>query len=446
MIGHVKDSRIRHPVATILSGLYRSALCGSLPVALAFANPAKAAQVFFTPEPAGSHATLEDFNHQEITDTTFAGWVQGALTNGSSTNALDATFFFQQCFGGGMLDDIQTALGTTVPWVGGSASRWDQVAWATNDGHYGAWSQALVPQLQVNQPILNAINTARATDVKGVGGTGAEEGQSLVANGGQNITLKDATAQSHHAVLWVGDTVFQQDNPFKNVIADVYNTLKAQWAGTNFTIDVLFGDGQHDTLGNALPAEWNAKPGTAAQLQATIAAVGQQMAPNEQFLFFGFDHGGTKQPLITAPQVLLPGNNLITSLILTQEQLIAILNNQANGNPIQILIDKLGLPAGVVAPVIWNGDVICVLQGGPGDPACDVPLADLALNNTIEIENLSPTEWTVTSLSIDISDLAPVDGQFSVPEPGFIGPTGSVMCLMALWWTRRGRKIAPGPN
>lgn len=401
---------------------------------------------FFTPEPAGANSTLVDINQQQILDTTFASWVQGALIKNGVSNAKDAKFFFQECFGGGMLTPLQADLGNIVPWVGGSASRWDQEAWPTPDGNNGAWTAALIPQLNnFNQTVLTDLNNARANDVQGINGTGIEEGQSLVENGGQNITLKDATAQSHHAILWVGDTTYGGGNPFRTAIGQMISTLQQAWQGSNYTIDVLFGDGQHDSKGGLIPAAWNAKAATAANLQATIAAVGQQMNPNEQFLFYGFDHGGQTLPVqpqgnTNYPVVIVPNQTVNFLLLLTQQQLQGLVDNGVLGVP-QLVIDWQnigGVLQGDVDVFLVNGNGQFFLgdfgpdagDNEPGDPIStfSIPLNLLAESNTFEFVNEPGTTFQINSVGLQTGAVFPLP----VPEPSafFVLGIGSLSFVL----------------
>ena len=97
-------------------------------------------------QPAGQNSTLIPTNFNAaaapaagniILDSTFAGWIQGALTTvvgGKPTSMVgDATFTFQQCFGGGFLDDLNnTITGAGVNWVGGAASSFDEPSYGQN--------------------------------------------------------------------------------------------------------------------------------------------------------------------------------------------------------------------------------------------------------------------------------------------------------------------------
>ena len=291
------------------------------------------------PQPANSHSFLMDNTGRSgIRDDDFARLIMDALIVNGQSNVKDAKFLFQQCFGGGMLDDLQRALGNNVSWVGGAASTWWQPSYgqltqaeaqalrntersfiANQPGAF--WTNALLPELaNQNLTMLQAINNARDKDQVGINNglkdrfgrsIRLERGQSVSANGGQNITLKDAAAKSHHAILFAGKTDYAS---IFNGMEAMRNTLIQQWGapGPTVSITMLYGDGAHKGSlrniagGGNLPAAWNAQPATAQNLRNTLAAL--PLNANEEFFFYGFDHGGSNINIRTTPgRVRVPG-------------------------------------------------------------------------------------------------------------------------------------------
>jgi hypothetical protein len=61
-------------------------------------------------QPPTQDATLITENDTPIGGTTFSNWVASALTEGGNPNAASAAFYFQECFGGGVLYDLTNAL------------------------------------------------------------------------------------------------------------------------------------------------------------------------------------------------------------------------------------------------------------------------------------------------------------------------------------------------
>jgi len=283
----------------------------------ALANPLEAAEV--------KESTLIDNNNMSvITSDDFAKLISNNLIINGASNVKDAKFFFQECYGGGMLSPLETAFGATVNWVGGSASTAfqpsvGQMSPAENmllppanrqppgslyvaDPPQDFWTKALIPQLNTaNQTVINSLINAASNDQAAKVGLVKETSQFLAKNGGDQITLADPTAFSHHAILWAGVT--DRLRHFSD-IDNMISTLKAQWAGTIFTINVLYGDGVHETLtgptmGVNLPASWNqggstVQAGTLANLTATVQNVAKNLSTSEQFLFYASDHGGVQ--------------------------------------------------------------------------------------------------------------------------------------------------------
>ena len=270
-------------------------------------------------------STLIDENNAAITSDAFAKLMaDNLIVNGTTSSVKDAKFFFQECYGGGMLSPLETAFGATVNWVGGSASTAfqpsvGQMSPAENmllppanrqppgslyvaDPPQDFWTKALIPQLNTaNQTVINSLINAASNDQAAKVGLVKETSQFLAKNGGDQITLADPTAFSHHAILWAGVT--DRLRHFSD-IDNMISTLKAQWAGTIFTINVLYGDGVHETLtgptmGVNLPASWNqggstVQAGTLANLTATVQNVAKNLSTSEQFLFYASDHGGVQ--------------------------------------------------------------------------------------------------------------------------------------------------------
>jgi hypothetical protein len=123
-------------------------------------------------------STLIDENNATITSDAFATLISNNIISNGTSNVKDADFFFQECYGGGMLTPLETAFGTTVDWVGGSASSAfqpsvGQMFPAENmllppasrqpagsiyvaDPPQDFWTKALIPQLNTaNQTVID---------------------------------------------------------------------------------------------------------------------------------------------------------------------------------------------------------------------------------------------------------------------------------------------------
>src|SRR5512135_2864172 len=66
------------------------------------------------------HSALVAVDGSRIEDYEFAGWAEDAMLGAAGkADVRDAAFLFQQGFGGGMLDDLATALNAHgIAWVG----------------------------------------------------------------------------------------------------------------------------------------------------------------------------------------------------------------------------------------------------------------------------------------------------------------------------------------
>ena len=89
-----------------------------------------------TNKPGDKNAYLFDVNTNFISDTQFAALISNKFFSGGTTNVRDAKFVFQQCYGGGMLNELQNSLGGTngsFNWVGGSAASWYEPSYSFDD-------------------------------------------------------------------------------------------------------------------------------------------------------------------------------------------------------------------------------------------------------------------------------------------------------------------------
>ena len=362
-------------------------------------------------QPAGKHSSLVTTDKKTIRDDEFAQLMKGLLINGGNKNAKDAKFVFQQCFGGGMLDDIKNALGTTVSWVGGSASRWDQVSWGEEKPPQDWWTAALAPELNKNQTLLKSLQNARAQDVVGINGQKREEGQATSANGGQNITLKDPAAVSHHAILWAG---LVNGNRFATDISRVNNALQNAWAGTNFTIATFFGNGT--------------APGTMKADKATLTDyINKTLKPlmdkDEQFFFYASDHGSSNFQPTNLPKRVPGRSNDLEDFDLEDGELLGIQLDPDNQPTITVDYEDLT----VASPVMFNGTLIGTLDPLLSEMTFDIPESLIGLDNVVEIDNLGSNDFTLDSKDFSTG---PIGTQIAdVPEPGAVAMLVSGMVM-----------------
>jgi len=145
-----------------------------------------------TPQLPGEHSTIVT-SDGSIRDDELADYIAGQVAGKDVT---DVKVFFQGCYGGGFLDDIERALGpTNIPWVGGSAANADEPAWTGNgaDGSGSFWTDALGDSMgSTGGTVADDIGAANAADAAAPGNPMAdgepEHPQQASGNGGSGIT------------------------------------------------------------------------------------------------------------------------------------------------------------------------------------------------------------------------------------------------------------------
>ncbi|HRX86645.1 MAG TPA: hypothetical protein P5572_16600 [Phycisphaerae bacterium] len=248
-----------------------------------------------------------------VRDDELAAKLKAALIDTSGpmpvSRVKDAKIFVQSCFGAGMLDDLDEAFGGVVRWVGGSASRSDEVAHADPDGvpdPAGHWVKPLIDAMSNGLPVLQALKHASRdsasspvnkphmrTQDHGVYRRGHAGGES-------DITLEDPTAASHHALFIAGIT---DQQGIENEITKMCALLKEQWGDLNTTgtsVHLVYGAGTKNPCAGSGVPDGNVRPATFQDVCDAIDALAPDLGPNEEFVLFIGDHGlGTEKPVNT---------------------------------------------------------------------------------------------------------------------------------------------------
>ena len=385
-------------------------------------------------QPANKHSSLVTGDGGSIRDDTFATMIANKLKTGATSNVKDAKFIFEQCFGGGMLDDLATQLGNTVKWVGGAAARWDEPSWGpgnpTTKGDF--WVESLLPELAPpkdnNQSVLNGLDNATANDPARPGGglkdsnnnPVSEHGQSTSANGGDTITLKDPAAASHHAILWGGNADGQRH---VNDLNKMKAALEASWGtGPSTSITVLTG-----------------ATATKAQLQAALDAL--PLNSNEEFVFFASDHGDLETvPAPAAPRIVPPANTDVETFSLLATELLAMeLGGPGGGNASPFLtVDYSGV-TGSTNAVLLNGNFLGFLNPFASETIFNVPFGYLSASDTIDIQNAQGSSFTILD---KIFSTGSIDTLVAVPVPEPATYAVGLLCLgVGIAARRRRRKV-----
>ncbi|MBY0586944.1 hypothetical protein K2X85_07195 [bacterium] len=312
----------------------------SLLILLLASQVVSAQPQYFADQPVNKRSTLIGIGGDVITDKEFAQMAKGLLMTNGNSNVRGATFLFAQCYSGGMLDDLNDTFGTEVRWVGGSAARYDELSWGQSNSTPNAldfWPKAFFQGLDEatsEEEMITYINYARDNDYTGPNGTGAETPQSIYRNGGQFINHHEsipAASGGHNAILWAGKA-----NGIRHVndIKGMYSRLVADFQATGdpWSIIVL---GDSSDLGIA------ALPATKANLAAAFETLEGIQGPNDNFLFFSSNHGGSETVIIFDPTVLGVGNFLNSRFALSRGEIDGMLGTDDAVPGILLNIDNL---------------------------------------------------------------------------------------------------------
>ena len=412
-------------------------------------------------------SSLVTFAGPDITDADFSGIMANSLiknynTPNATANCDVGIFLMQQCYGGGMLDNLQTSLGTTIPWVFGSASTASEPSYgqysvteATNynatvtankrvnlAGPYVAatpmdfWTTALLNQFSANPNQTVRLSILNAGNKDAVGPNPApnagtfEHPQDASANNGFLFQLNDTrVTQRYDAVLWAG---IPDGRRHQNDITGIYNALNASWTPTKLptTIKVLYGNG---TTPAGVP--WtNNGSATRTNLVNTMGAL--PLNGNTMFLFYSSDHGGKIAPVAVAAGPVGPNASVTGSYSLDSSSVQSIdseadyanYEDPAPGfNPYApyVEVDYDSLTTSGTAAVYAGSDLLGYLPAGETAMDFNIPYSDIGLNDSIRILNTAGSSFNLDGETFNANDdtLAPV------PEP-------AMTCLLAIGGAR----------
>lgn len=384
---------------------------------------------YHVPDPKKPNKTVEvDFDDKALADC-----FKQVLTKDGKPNVKNAAFFFNNCYGGGFLDDLKDALGNVIEWVGASATSHDQPAGSgkkvepgNEQERGGTWIESLfdlggkiggkkierglLSPMQGDHPgVRDAVNQAHDMNPRKDKATGVdpttgewlkfmEKGQTVA--GGANpdsIKMVEPKTASYHAVLWLG----KADQPIGyNKMLRVREFLDKFWGGQatkgkTVQITTLYGDGEHQ-VGNAgakLPAEWSAKPATGDNLRDTIKDLAGKLNEDEKFVFISLDHG-MKETSTSGRKVepVATGVENRRHFNLPQGDRTAMLLEPFNTPTLEIEYRSLITPV----DVLLNGQAVGQLNPSLKIASVSLPVDEALLTklNTISITNTTgETMW-----------------------------------------------------
>ncbi|MBO8174509.1 MAG: hypothetical protein H0Z18_04560 [Thermococcus sp.] len=226
-------------------------------------------------------------------------------------------FIFNQCFGGGMIDDLKEKLEGTGDAAFLSASKHDEPAWGLNDGYdpnnspkikgkgfekpEGFYPKEIGEELEKSgNGAPTAKEMARRAEKEDINGpygiwkTDIEHPQYTSIGKGDDVKIgkkaDGSEVASKHAILFAGDA---DSKRHWNNLDRAYKALKKQ-GFTDADMIVLAGNGRTMPNGTNVPGYVDG-PGTKKALFEAIVNISKKMNKNEQLVFWVSDHGNRER-------------------------------------------------------------------------------------------------------------------------------------------------------
>ena len=266
-------------------------------------------------QPAGWSSSIWVNSGGAVYDWQLANMIKMHIAKPGYANML---FFFTQCYGGGMIDDLRNKLSRPrgdVAFM--SAARHDKSSWVTGatipeGGYYwnlgfrftvGVHAKELYEEMartgadaQTAKEIAkNAEDQNASTGWQWENMRDTPQYTSLKKGGKVKIgqTSRGKKVKSHHALLFMGKP---DKEGYWNDLEHTRNALVTQ-GFTDNDMTILAGDGA--TRWNGTPApEYVDGKGTKKDLFDAIEEIGKKMNKNEQFIFWVSDHGNRDRTLV----------------------------------------------------------------------------------------------------------------------------------------------------
>jgi len=270
---------------------------------------------YFYDQPESYASSIVTSSGGYVYDWELANMIKMWIAN--RTGYANMVFIFNQCFGGGMIDDLKEKLKGTGDAAFLGASRHDEPSWGLKDGYdpntspkikgkgfekpEGFYPKEVGEELEKtgkDAPTMKEIaRKAEREDIKGPYGLwkkDIERPQYTSIGRGDDVKIgkrADGTdVKSKHAILFAGDA---DSKRHWNNLDRAYKALKKH-GFTDANIIVLAGNGKTMPNGANVPGYVDG-PGTKKALYEAIVNVSKKMNKDEQLIFWVSDHGNRER-------------------------------------------------------------------------------------------------------------------------------------------------------
>ncbi|NJE25415.1 hypothetical protein E3E22_02000 [Thermococcus sp. MV5] len=268
---------------------------------------------YFHDQPNDYASSIVTSSGGYVYDWQLANMVKMWIAN--RTGYANMVFIFNQCFGGGMIDDLKEKLKGTGDAAFLSASKHDEPAWGLADGYTPAsWPEMgkrgftrpegyypkevgeELARTGKDAPTIKEIaRRAEQQDPRGPYGLDFKETPQYTSIGkGDSIKIgkkaDGSNVASKHAILFAGDA---NSKRHWNNLDRAYKALKKQ-GFSDGDIIALAGNGKTMPNGTNVP-NYVDGPGTKKALFEAIVNVSKKMNKNEQLIFWVSDHGNRER-------------------------------------------------------------------------------------------------------------------------------------------------------
>ncbi|ALM75088.1 hypothetical protein [Thermococcus barophilus] len=268
---------------------------------------------YFYDQPPSYASSLVSSSGGYIYDWQLANMIHMWIAN--RTGYANMVFIFNQCFGGGMIDDLKEKLKGTGDAAFLSASRHNEASWGLADGYTpSSWPEMAkrgfkkpegyypkevgeeLARTGKDAPTMREIaRRAEQQDPRGPYGLDSKETPQYTSIGkGDSIKIgkkaDGSDVASRHAILFAGNANAKRH---WNNLDRAYKALKKH-GFTDTDIIVLAGNGKTMPGGTNVPGYVDG-PGTKKALYEAIVNVSKKMNKNEQLVFWVSDHGNRER-------------------------------------------------------------------------------------------------------------------------------------------------------